>query len=101
MKTIDIAPLFEDITGSNCNLIRAKTDDSVIGVFYGKNSDGNYRLAFLSKSQPPLIDSTNTLKVVQWSENTNLFWTCVDLIDDRARTIFYILVGLWWPYICI
>lgn len=28
---------------------------------------------------------------MQWSENTNLFWTCVDLIDDRARTIFYIL----------
>lgn len=91
MIAFDVAPLFENITGSNCNLIRAKTDDSAIGVYYGKNSDGNYRLAFLSKSQPPLIDSTNSLKVVQWSENTNLFWTCVDLIDDRARTVYYIL----------
>lgn len=23
--------------------------------------------------------------------NTNLFWTCVDLIDERARTVYYIL----------
>lgn len=36
MIAFDVAPLFENITGSNCNLIRAKTDDSAIGVFYGK-----------------------------------------------------------------
>lgn len=91
MIAFDIAPLSESITESNCNLIRMKTADSAIGVFYGKNSDGNYRLAFLSRTQPPLIDSTNSLKVVQWSENTNLFWTCVDLVDDRAKTIYHVL----------
>jgi len=65
--------------------------NSEIKVFYGISAAGFYRLAFLSASQPPQINSTKLLKVNTGQESENVFWTCFDLVNLTAKPVFYAL----------
>ncbi len=92
MTTIDTSELFANLfcTGTE-GLRRIKADNGVIGVYYGFNSSGNYRLAFLSQTQPEFIGSTASLQVIQWAENINTYWTCFDLIADKSKSVYFAL----------
>ena len=63
--------------------------NSNLKVFYGMSNDGYFRLSFLSSLIPPQIDSTKSLRVVQGKEGENVFWTCLDLINNEFKKIFY------------
>lgn len=65
--------------------------NSEIKVFYGISAAGFYRLAFLSGTKPPKINSTKSLKVSVGQESENVFWTCLDLVNSAAKPVFYAL----------
>ena len=64
---------------------------SALKIFYGINSEGHYRIAFLSTIIPPKFGSTKTLKIYQGQESENVYWTCLDLVDHHAKQVFYSL----------
>lgn len=63
--------------------------NSHVKIFYGMSNDGYFRLSFLSSITPPQIDSTKSLRVIQGKEGENVFWTCLDLINNEFKKIFY------------
>lgn len=63
--------------------------NSHIKIFYGISNDGHFRLSFLSSIVPPQIESTKSLRVIQGKEGENVFWTCIDLINNEFKKIFY------------
>lgn len=63
--------------------------DSKIKIFYGMSNDGYIRLSFLSSIVPPQIDSTKSLRVIQGKEGENVYWTCLDLINNEFKKIFF------------
>ncbi len=90
MMKIDVGPLFKNLKTTKPNeLSRISGVNSSIGVFYGYHSGMNYRLAFMSSVEPPQLHSTASIRIFQWNESENIYWTCFDLIDSSAKTIFY------------
>lgn len=63
--------------------------DSCLEVFFGYSFDGKLRLSFLSKSTPPLIESTTILHVVQGCENVNTYWTSFDLLNTDLKEAYF------------
>lgn len=61
-----------------------------ISVFYGLNTNGNYRIAFLTESKPPVFNSTKVLKINQGIENNKYYWTSIDLVGNEAKQVFYV-----------
>lgn len=64
-------------------------NDSVVKIYYGVTRDGFDRLSFLSSVQPPKIDSTKMLRVVQGEEGKGNYWTCFDLLNREFEQIFF------------
>lgn len=67
--------------------------DSPIGVYYGINSDGNYRLAFMSPCEAYPLSSTKLLNVTYGYESDKVYWTCFDLMQPVAKNVFYTFCG--------
>ena len=63
--------------------------DSCLEVFFGYSFDGNLRLSFMSKSTPPVIESTTILHVVQGRENINTYWTSFDLLNADLKEAYF------------
>lgn len=90
MMKIDVGLLFKNLKDAKPNeLSRISGIDSSIGVYYGYHSGMNYRLAFMSNIEPPQLHSTASIRIYQWSESQNVYWTCFDLVDSSAKTVFY------------
>ncbi len=63
--------------------------DSAVGVYFGLSNDGFLRLSFLSKAEAPRLESTKALRVTQGEEAVGVFWTCFDLVNNEAKSVFY------------
>ena len=62
---------------------------SALEVFYGFSTDGHMRLSFLSKANAPKLESTKVLRVSQGEESSGVYWTCFDLMQDDAKSVYY------------
>ncbi len=87
MLTIDFAELFNSTSQQN-NQKRLPVE-SVLGVFYGFSVSGHMRLSFLSKAKAPQLASTKFLRVSQGEESKDTYWTCFDLLQEDAKSVFY------------
>lgn len=67
--------------------------ESAVGVYYGINSDGNYRLAFMSPCEAYQLTSTKLLSVTYGRESDKVYWTCFDLTQPVAKNVFYTFCG--------
>lgn len=85
---INFADLFNFADHPN-NIQRKIPIESALEVFYGLSSDGNLRLSFVSKSKAPKLESTKFLRVSQGEESSNVYWTCFDLLQDDAKSVYY------------
>ena len=63
--------------------------NSALGVYCGLSEEGNFRIAFMSKSSAPKIESTRMLKVTQGKESETVYWTCFDLLRSDACKVFF------------
>lgn len=86
----DIERMFSQIPVGMA-LAKLKVEDCPIGVYYGRCESGNLRFAFLTENPPIVIESTAHLKVTQWAEGANIYWTCFELLEDYAKPVFYVL----------
>ena len=89
MTRNDFEALFEKLESSLTGKQKKINISSVLPVYYGISVDGYRRLAFLSVSRPPKVESTKTLRVTQGKEDDGIYWTCFDLLSDNARTVYY------------
>lgn len=71
--------------------IKMQIEDSPVGIYCGLHRDRLPSLAFMSKTPPLQIESTQYLRVVQWSEDINVYWTRFDLELGSAKSTFYLL----------
>ncbi len=62
---------------------------SALEVFYGISTEGHLRLSFVSRSKAPKLESTKVLKVSQGAENPNVYWTCFDLLQQEASSVYF------------
>lgn len=85
---INFAKLFEAVSHPNNNQKKIPIE-SALEVFYGLSADGNMRLSFLSKAKAPKLESTKFLKVSQGEESSNVYWTCFDLMQGDASSVYY------------
>ena len=86
----DIERLFNQIPVGMA-LAKLKVEGCPLGVYYGRSESGNLRFAFMTENPPMVIDSTGNIKVTQWAEGTNVYWTCFELLVDHAKQVFFVL----------
>ena len=86
---IDFESMYGSLTSELSGNQKKLNIHSVIGVYYGLSKDGNYRIAFLSSSVAPKIESTKMLRVTQGEEAANTYWTCFDLLQHDAKKVFF------------
>lgn len=86
----DIERMFSQIPVGMA-LAKLKVEDCPMGVYYGRSESGNLRFAFLTENPPIVIESTAHLKVTQWAEGANIYWTCFELLADHAKQVFFVL----------
>ena len=86
---IDFESMYGSLTNELSGNQKKLNVHSVIGVYYGLSKDGNYRIAFLSSSVAPKIESTKMLRVTQGEEAANTYWTCFDLLQHDAKKVFF------------
>ena len=86
---IDFESMYGSLTNELSGNQKKLNVHSVIGVYYGLSKDGNYRIAFLSSSVAPKIESTKMLRVTQGEEAANTYWTCFDLLQQDAKKVFF------------
>lgn len=89
----DFHKLFSEIAYT-INGTQKKLDvKSAVGVYYGINGDGNYRLAFMSPCEAYTLPSTKLLNVTYGRESDNVYWICFDLMQPAAKNVFYTFCG--------
>lgn len=81
--------IFENIRIDDLNHQKKVSIDSSLSVYYGRTIDNKLRLSFLSKVVPPIISSTRMITVYQVSEGNKYYWTCFDLTDLKASSIYF------------
>lgn len=86
---IDFESMYSSLTNELSGNQKKLNVHSIIGVYYGLSKDGNYRIAFLSSSVAPKIESTKMLRVTQGEEAANTYWTCFDLLQHDAKKVFF------------
>ncbi len=86
----DIERMFSQIPVGMA-LAKLKVENCPLGVYYGRSEAGKLRFAFLTENPPIVIESTAHLRVSQWAEGTNIYWTCFELLEDYAKQVFYVL----------
>ena len=86
---IDFESMYGSLTTELSGNQKKLNIHSAIGVYYGLSKEGNYRIAFLSSSVAPKIESTKMLRVTQGEEAANAFWTCFDLLQHDAKKVFF------------
>lgn len=86
---IDFESMYGSLTNELSGNQKKLNIHSVIGIYYGLSKDGSYRIAFLSSSVAPKIESTKMLRVTQGEEAANTYWTCFDLLQHDAKKVFF------------
>lgn len=86
---IDFREIYENLSDQMAGNQKKIAIDSCIEVFFGYNFDGNLRLSFLSKTDPPTIEPTSILNVVQGRENKNTYWTSFDLLNIDLKEAYF------------
>ena len=86
---IDFCKLFAEAEKSLTGTQKKLDVQSVLGIYYGLNGDGNLRLSFMSQCEPYVLSSTKLLHVTQGQESDGVFWTCFDLMQPTAKNVFY------------
>jgi hypothetical protein len=86
---IDFESMYGSLTNELSGNQKKLNINSAIGVYYGLSKEGNYRLAFLSSSVAPKIESTKMIRVTQGEEAANTYWTCFDLLQCDAKKVFF------------
>ena len=89
MTRNEFEDLFEQFSSQLTGKQKKLNIPSVLPVYYGLSLDGYRRLAFLSESRPPKINSTKILRVTQGKENDGAYWTCFDLLSEDAKNVYY------------
>lgn len=90
---IDFTEKFSTLATEATGILKKLSVKAQVKVYYGVNSNGGYRICFLSLSETPRIDSTKLIKVTQVIENKDTHWLNFDLIDLQAKAAFYALCG--------
>lgn len=90
---IDFEDIYSELEKDLVNNQKKLKVDSALNIYYGVNTDGNFRLSFLSSVIPPEIESTKLLRVSQGKESESVFWTCFDLLQSTAKHVFYTFCG--------
>ena len=88
IQMINFKHLFSN-DDSSLNKQKKIAVDSTLGVYFGFSQDGCLRLSFLSKTNPPHLESTKDLRITQGEESSGVFWTCFDLLNPNAKEVFY------------
>lgn len=86
---VDFERLFNSLSINDRGIQKRIEVDSSLGVFYGINDDGNFRLAFSSSMKAPVIESTKSINVSQGEESANVYWTCFDLLRVEVSAAFF------------
>ncbi len=84
------AALDNETTMSLKSGLRRLQSDSPLGVYYGRNSSGGYRIAFLSECEFSEPQSTRAIKVSSVSEDEST-WLFFDLLEAPAKAVFFAL----------
>lgn len=87
---IDIQKIYDELQQGD-SFKRIKQENSPISIYCGLREANMPSIAFLCKTPPILIESTQYLRVSQWEEKDKVYWTSFDLQLANARTIFYSL----------
>lgn len=86
---INFATQFEQFEKGVINQQKKLPIESPLSVYYGITSEKLLRLSFISTIRPFEIESTKEIKVTQGKENEDVYWTCFDLLNDEAKTVFF------------
>lgn len=89
---IDIKELFNEMPIGILDNQRKINVDTKVNIYYGLNRKGGKRISFLSSCRPFTIDSTKLIEVIQINESENVYWTCFDLIDSNAESVYFSLI---------
>lgn len=89
MMTIDFEELFASLPLHYEGKQKRVGIVSAVGVLYGVSHDGYLRLAFLSKTQPPKLESTRLLRIVDGEESPGVYWLCFDLLSNDVKAAFF------------
>ena len=89
MMTIDFEELFASLPQHYEGKQKRVGIISAVGVLYGVSHDGYLRLAFLSKTQPPKLESTRLLRIVDGEESPGVYWLCFDLLSNDVKAAFF------------
>lgn len=92
MIMINIKQLFSEMPNTIFNNQRKINIDVKIKIYYGYSKEGLQRISFLSSCRPFIIDSTKLIRVLQINESDNVYWTCFDLLDSNAKSVYYSLI---------
>ena len=84
---IDIQKIYDELQQGD-SFKRIKQENSPISIYCGLREANMPSIAFLCKTPPILIESTQYLRVSQWEEKDKVYWTSFDLQLANARTIF-------------
>ena len=87
---IDVESLFKQVH-IGMDQAKMKVENCPVSVYYGCSKLGNLQLSFLTENPPIVIESTAHLKVSQWAEGTNVYWSCFELLNDSAKQVFFVL----------
>lgn len=87
---IDIQKIFEELNQVD-SFKKIKSKGSPVSIFCGIREANLPSVAFMTQNPPLVIESTQYLKVSQWEEKEEVYWSSFDLQLMNARTIFYAL----------
>lgn len=89
MAKTNIEEIYNSLTNELTGNQKRMPVNSALGIYYGISHDGFLRLAFMSVSPGPKIESTKMLRVTQGEESKTVYWTCFDLLQPDAKKVFF------------
>ncbi len=89
---INIKELFNYLPNGIMDNQRKIDVKTKVNIYYGLTKKGGKRISFLSSCRPYEIESTKLIEVLQINESENVYWTCFDLIDSNAESVYFSLI---------
>ena len=89
MPMIDFREIYESLSNQLAGNQKKILIDSCLEIFFGYSFEGHLRLSFLSTVNPPLIESTSIINVVQGRENSETYWTSFDLLNLELKDAYF------------
>lgn len=89
---ISIKKLFDEMPKRIMDNQRKINVNTKVNIYYGLTRTGCKRISFLSSCRPYTIESTKLIEVQQINESDNVYWTCFDLVDSNAESVYFSLI---------